>query len=265
MIYRKITRGSLELFMFPVVERGIAKAGFTTRSGGVSTGEWSSLNLGLSTGDLPENVLENRRLFFETLSVSGKSVRVEQVHGDRIIRVSIEQGSPGFADKPLTQADALITDESNLALITLHADCTPVYILDPVKRAIGLAHAGWRGTVQQIGSKTLKRMELEFGSRPEDCYALIGPAIDFHNYVIDEVVAQPVRETFLDGERYLTKIGEGQYLFDLQGLNVYDLVSAGIPLQQVFNSQLSTYQKEFYSHRRDGGKTGRLAAWFFLE
>jgi YfiH family protein len=147
---------------------------FTTRHGGVSTGTCSTLNMSWMVGDEPGNVLTNRSNICHALGADlDNAVAAQQVHGDRVAVLSADdrgKGARGMKDA-LEGVDAMITREQGIMLITCHADCVPVFLLDPVRRVIGLVHAGWKGTALQVAGKTVRKMQEVFGTRPRDCLA----------------------------------------------------------------------------------------------
>ena len=189
----------LPLLHYPLLnELDIVEHCFTTRLGGVSGGVCASLNLSFSRGDDPEAVMENYRRVAETF---GKTVDdfvcTDQTHTTNVLRVGkAEKGYGVTREKPYTDIDGLITNEPGVILSTFYADCVPLYFVDPVNKAIGLSHSGWRGTVGRMGKKTLGAMRDAFGTKPEDVYAAIGPSICQDCYEISEDVAMHFYEEF---------------------------------------------------------------------
>ena len=171
----------------------IAVHGLSCRRGGVSEAPWASLDLGLHVGDDPAAVIANRRRYLAALGLDASQlVTPEQVHGEAIARVGSREAGRGalsYADS-IAQTDALITDEPGLPLLLCFADCTPILFLDPVHRAVGIAHGGWKGTVRRIAAKTVLRMQQEFGTRPEELLTAIGPSIGPCCYEIGPEVEQ---------------------------------------------------------------------------
>lgn len=251
---------------FPFLERlGGLVALFTSRHAG---------NFSLLVGDDPAAVAANRR---RALALAG--VRPEQallaglVHGARVTRVDAPApgtgpGAPaGDAVGLVPETDALITDRPGLALVVTTADCTPVYVVDPVRRAIGLAHAGWRGTAAAIAAGTVAAMEQAFGSRPQDLHAVIGPAIGACCYEVDEPVAAVFRRTHGDQPGWLLPGRRpGHWQLDLPAANRDQLLAAGLPAAQVAVAGICTSCRvgEFYSHRAESGRAGRQAAILML-
>lgn len=241
-------------------------AAFTTRKGGVSQGEFAQCNLGLAVGDEPAAVVENRRRALLAVGLElSTMVAAQQVHGDRVARVGRGEAGRGALarETAIPDVDALITDESGLTLIIGCADCVPVYLVDPDRSAIGLAHAGWRGTVGKIAAKTVTAMTEDFGSRPGRLLAAIGPSIGPCCYEVDETVAGPLREAFPeDWPRLLTAGRPGHWRADLWTANRVALLQAGLGEDRIRAASLCTacYPKTFFSHRASGGHTGRMAA-----
>ena len=170
----------LVLLKYPLLEQtGIVGHCFSTRYGGVSEGFLGSMNLSFSRGDKKENVEENFRRITSVLGKSTKDlVFTDQTHTTNVRKVTAEDAGCGIVkDRGYTDIDGLITDEPGLVLATFYADCVPLYFVDPVHRAIGLSHSGWRGTAGRMGAVTLAAMEREYGTKPQDVICAIGPSI----------------------------------------------------------------------------------------
>lgn len=240
-----------------LTELGV-RHGFSARSGGVSCGEYGSLNLALHVGDDAVHVAENRRRFAGGLQLDSASlVTVNQVHGERILLVDeAARGRGAFSQADvLGDADGLVTDAPNLPLAMFFADCVPLLFVDPKKRALGVAHAGWRGTAAQIGRRMLETMQHAYGSRPSDCWLAIGPSIHPCCYCVGEEVAAQFPAACS------SRSGDGSVRLDLQAANRLQALAAGLPPQQVLDSGVCTCcnRETFFSYRADGGRTGRLA------
>lgn len=251
---------------FDIFPEDIFVHGISTRYGGVSCGPFDSLNLGLHVEDDADRVRENRRRFCRGLGVEAQAaVTCQQVHGDRIVRVTAENKGAGFLDyeNAIADTDALITNEKGLALMLFFADCTPILLADPVHRAVGLAHGGWKGTVSSIAAKAVAAMAREFGSRPADMLAAIGPSVGSCCYQVGDEVATRFREAFPDfvGEILRDKGADGTYL-DLQLCNTRQLETAGLQAKNIANAHVCTAcnSRQFFSYRAYNGKTGRIAA-----
>lgn len=222
----------------------------STRHGGVSPVPYSSLNLGGSTQDTPENVRENHRIFWDSLEIDGASVaKSHQIHGTEVLQVTKPGRFEGY--------DALVTDQKNIVLAVTIADCTPVLIYDAKKKIIAAIHAGWRGTVAGIVSKTVAIMEESYGSAPANCYAFIGACIDECSFEVGQEVADEFESEF---KRFDESIGK--YFIDLKLANKAQLVAAGILEESIEVSPLSTVtdNADFFSYRLEKGVTGRMLA-----
>lgn len=263
--------GQLPLLHYPMLEQtGIVEHCFTTRLGGVSEGIYSTLNFSFTRGDNPEAVLENYRRVAETF---GKTVDdfvcTDQTHTTNVLQVgTAEKGYGVTKERPYTDIDGLITNEPGVILSTFYADCVPLYFVDPVHKAIGLSHSGWRGTVGRMGQKTLEAMAEAFGTKPEDVYAAIGPSICQDCYEISEDVAEHFYEEFQGhGDEILISKGKGKYLLDLWKTNEIVMLEAGIRPERLAVTNICTCcnSEILFSHRASQGKRGNLAAFLMLK
>ncbi len=256
---------------FPAFEQyPFIRHAFSTRLGGVSQNVFASMDLSFHRGDSDENVLENYRRFCAAVGFDFNTlVASSQDHHTVIRRVGREQAGIGiWRPKDMQSVDGLITNEPNVTLITYYADCVPLYFLDPVRRAIGLAHAGWRGTVARIGEKTVERMREEFGSNPEDIIAAIGPSIGPCCYEVDEPVErQFVQLTDLAPMDFITEMPNGKFMLNLWEVNRRVIQHAGVPEQNITVGGLCTKcnSELLYSHRVMGAARGGLAAMLALK
>lgn len=242
------------------------KAIFSTRQGGKSEGIYRSLNLGFHVGDEYDKVLANR----ETLALATglpleRWVIGEQVHGAKVAVVHKDYAGSGAQDPSTTLkgVDALITREKDLVLVAFFADCVPVYLLDIKRRAIGLVHAGWKGTAYKVAARTVEHMKEAFGSQGRDCWAVIGPSIGPCCYEVGPEVVESFKG--FPGAGDILKPGEGGRLrLDLWEANRLTLLEVGLLPERVAVAGLCTacHPDIFFSHRRSGGRTGRLAALF---
>lgn len=222
----------------------------STRNGGVSKGFFSSLNTGRSTTDDKNDVEENRKLFFADLGIDESDAALSyQVHGCEVLKVENACRENGY--------DALITNKRNLTLIVSIADCTPILIHDPIKNVIAAIHAGWRGTVAQIVSRTIERMKQEYETRAEDCKMFVGPCIGFDHFEVGNEVADQFSGNLKHFDTFKMK-----YRVDLKTANMNQGLSAGILEKNIEVSDYCTFRDEdlFFSHRRDNGNTGRMIA-----
>lgn len=259
---------------------------FTTRLGGVSEGIYESMNLSFSRGDDPECVLENYRRVARVLGCEVDDIVCsDQVHSTNIRRVTSADGGKRIT-RPADYegVDGLVTDEPGVALATFYADCVPLYFVDPKKNAIGLAHSGWRGTVNKMGAHMCERMKVEFGTKPEDLIAAIGPSICQECYEVSEDVAEAFGKMLKGTEKIQREIQEseiyrtdcqvirpgrqpGKYQLDLWLANMIVLREAGINLQNISVTDVCTCHNPDYlfSHRASQGKRGNLGAFLMLK
>ncbi len=244
--------------------------GFSTRLGGVSTGDFTTLNLSFARGDEEEAVHQNYERILKSMDMKENRLAFsDQVHDTIIHRVTLEDTYASHQyEKKLVGIDGLITNEKNVTLVTSYADCVPLYFVDPVKKAIGLSHSGWKGTVGKIGKKTVEAMVREFGSEKEDIICVIGPSICFDCYEISKDVADEFMVNFTNEitSKILYDKGNGKYQLDLWLTNKYILMEAGIPEENITNSNLCTCCNHtlLFSHRASQGKRGNLAAFLSL-
>lgn len=234
---------------------------FTTRLGGVSTGHLSSLNLGTSRGDDPENVLENFRRLGSALGFDSHNlVLSRQTHSDIVCRVTEKDRGAGLFTPHLDECDALITDVPGLTLAVFTADCTPILFWDSKTGAVGAAHAGWRGTASAIAAKTVEAMGREFGSRPEDIHAAIGPNIGFCHFETDSDVPDAMLAAFGPKiQAFIRPQGEKFYL-DLKAINAWILGKAGVTDIDISTECTVCQCDRFWSHRVTKGARGSQAA-----
>lgn len=218
--------------------------GFFGRRGGVSTGEFASLNVSDSSGDKLNHVAENRAQIAGILGFSPEAlVTMKQVHSVTVLEVT-RQPSPG--ERP--EADAFVTRVHGLALGILTADCTPILFADPEARVMGAAHAGWKGATGGIAEATVAAM-VDLGARPDRIFAAIGPTISARNYEVGPEFATNLLRDHRDAENRITKPEGGREHFDLPGFVFDHLIAAGIGL--VDDLGICTYAepKKYFSHR----------------
>jgi len=247
------------------LEQAGVRHGFVGRAGGISQGNFASLNLGLFTEDRPENVAENEQRFCQALGVQ-TLVRVRQVHGRKVLVV--DGAVADEKSRRQTESDAIITDQPGVALAVLTADCVPIILFDPARRVAGIAHAGWRGTCLQVAAATVESMEKRFGSRPREILAAIGPGVGPCCYTVDEPVIKAAEESFGAEASHLIRRDHGQApVFDLLAANRLTLEQAGLLPEHIESSDLCTSCRPdlFFSHRRDRGKTGRQINFVMLQ
>lgn len=240
---------------------------FSERGGGSSQAPYASLNLGLHVGDRAELVVDNRRRLADALGARLEDFCfAEQCHGHRIALVGEADRGRGALDAAtaLPATDALVTDRPGLWLAILVADCVPLVLADPKRGVVALAHAGWRGTVDGIAALTVAAMEESFGCRPADIRAGIGPSIGPKDFEVGPEVAREFRTAFPQ-ERWpeLIRKGSGdRSLVDLWRANALQLEAAGLHPDRIEIAGISTASStgRYFSHRAEGGRTGRFAA-----
>ena len=237
---------------------------FSTRRGGVSSGEVNSMNMSLNRGDSEENVTKNYRRLCSAIGIEFSDlVASAQDHNTFVRRVTAKDKGIGiYRPRDLESVDGLITNEKNVGLVTYFADCTPLMFIDVKNKAIGAAHAGWRGTVGKIGEKTVLKMTEEFGSKPENILVSIGPAINKCCYEVDEPVAEKFRELGFEEGKILFEKGGGKYMLDLIETNRQILLSSGIHEENIIVSDVCTRCNHdiIWSHRATGGRRGGMCA-----
>ena len=259
---RREERDGLRVYRFETLPAGL-DAFVSTRGGGFSPPPWDSLNLGLRVGDDAERVVANRRRLLAAFGTSlERSVWCRQTHSDGVAVVGEEDAGRGAAaeDSVVDGADALVTDAPGLALCVKLADCVPVVVFDPVRRVVGVAHAGWAGTVARICAATVARMGERFGCDPGDLVAAIGPSIGPAAYEVGADVIGRAEAAYGDrAAELLAPLGEGRARFDLWSANRIDLEEAGVPAERIEVAAISTedHLDDFFSHRAEG-ETGRF-------
>ena len=257
---------------YPALERtGLVKHGFSTRLGGVSSGMWSTMNLSFTRGDDERCVRENFRRIAEAIGIPEQSIVCsDQTHTVNVRRVTRGDCGNGLTrEKSFFDVDGMITDEPGVAVATFYADCVPLYFVDVRRKAIGLSHSGWRGTVNRMGARTVEAMEREFGTDPKDLVAAIGPSICMDCYEVSSDVADQFVRDFPEKihDTILLDKKNGKYQLNLWEANRFVLEDAGIPRERISMPQLCTCcNPEFlFSHRASGGRRGNLGAFLMLE
>ena len=238
--------------------------GFSTRLGGVSDGDLNSLNLGVKKKDTEENILSNYKVFTKSLGIKMENlVLTDQVHEDKILEVDERDRGKGLSrESNINGIDGFVTNKKHVALVTFYADCVPLFFLDPVKKAIGLTHAGWKGTVKRIGQKTIKKMIQAYGTDPKDILIGIGPSIGKCCFEVGGEVIDVIEANFEGAEEYFYKKDNGKFMLDLWDINKDQFLEMGVLESNITVSNICTKcnKDTFFSHRGDNGKTGSLAA-----
>ena len=264
-------RGDMCWITFPKLEAcGAVNHAFSTRMGGISKGFRGSMNLGITNGDDIDVVRENyRRICFVAGIDSSRLVVARQTHTANVRIVSPEDVGKGITiPRDYDDVDGLITDMPGVGLVTLFADCVPLLFCDPVKKVIAASHSGWRGTAQEIGAVTVKKMHDTFGCRLEDIIAGIGPSIGPCCYEVDA----PVYERFSDIEKidasaFMKQTRDGHYMLNLWEANRLILIKAGITPEHIDTNDICTCCNGEYlhSHRATKGNRGSLGAIIALK
>ena len=260
-----IKKNGLEYIQFPKLNNtGIVRHLFSTRNGGVSTGECSSMNLSFHRNDTRNNVLKNYEIICGAEGIdTSHLVLSHQTHTNNVKVVTKKHCGTGITLPEFSDVDGLITNETGVALVTQYADCTPLLFCDPVKKVIATSHSGWRGTVKQIGKVTVQKMVNEFGCKASDIIAAIGPFIGKCCYEVDDTVYNEfLKLDFINPNDIFDYKPNGKYMLDLGLANKLILMNAGIKETNIDLSDVCTccYSEDLFSHRATGGKRGNLAA-----
>lgn len=251
---------------YPMLEQtGVVKHGFSTRLGGVSTGHCATMNISTTRGDDPKAVEENRRRIAEAVGVEVKDLTyTHQTHTTNVAVVGEKDRGACFPD-----TDGLVTDVPGICLVTFYADCVPLFFVDPVHRAIGLSHSGWRGTAGRMGKVTLELMGRQYGTDPSEVVAAIGPSICQDCYEVSEDVAWQFRENFGQGlwPELCYRKADGKYQLDLWRANLEVLLEAGVHREKIAVTNLCTHcnPEVLFSHRSSGTARGNLSAFLALK
>lgn len=260
--------GEVTYLTYPAFEKleGIIH-GFSTRLGGVSRGIYSSMNLSFTRGDDENSVMENYRRLAEAVGFSVENiVTSDQTHTANVrVITEADRGNGITKPRPYTDVDGMITNVPGLVLATFYADCVPLYFIDPVRKAIGLSHSGWRGTAAHIGAVTVRRMQEEYESLPEDIYGAIGPSICQECYEVSEDVILEFQKTFPEQSwrDLFYRKENGKYQLNLWEANRQIMLEAGLIEEHISLPGLCTCcNPEFlFSHRASRGKRGNLGAF----
>jgi YfiH family protein len=252
--------GDVRYYQFESLQHSDVVQAVFTRQGGVSPAPYASLNLSISTGDARENVAANRRRAFRALGREPESIAdLWQVHSADVVVVDSPLGEDGRSPK----ADALVTDRPEVTLLLRFADCVPILLFDPVRRVIGVVHAGWRGTLLKAPAVAVKTMAEHYGSRPADILAGLGPSIGPCHYAIGPEVVEQTRTAF-GAEADPLLIPNHSYHLDLWAANALALRQAGVEQIEVSAMCTACRTAEFFSHRGERAQTGRFGALIAL-
>lgn len=262
------TPGRTEIVKCEGLEKtGLLRHAYSTRRGGRSRGQFESLNLGLHVGDDVSDVVENRRTLCSEVGIDlSSAVFAQQVHGKVTAVVTSNDRGRGVCElrDAIRDTDCMCTVDKDVALAVMYADCTPVIVLDPLTPALGVAHAGWKGTALGAVGELVHTMHEAFGTLPESCMASIGPCIGKCCYIVDERVYEEFRanERELDGVFERLEEDSSHFRLSLKDSNRLQLLASGLLDQNIFTYPECCRCRSdmFFSSRASGGDTGRCAA-----
>jgi YfiH family protein len=253
---RQTSGQSLQYLQFPSLQNPDLSHAVFTRKGGTSPAPWDSLNFGGTVGDDQARVLQNQALALNELGLDVNGLHeVWQVHSGDIVKVEEPSSADAYA-----QADGMVTDLPGIALLMRFADCVPILAYDPENRAVGMAHAGWQGTLRLAAANLVRRMAAEFGTVPLSLKMAIGPSIGPDHYPIGPEVVSRVRKQFgQQADAYLHPVQDRLH-FDLWAANEDQLKSEGVRAENIENLRICTACNltDWYSHRGEHGATGRF-------
>lgn len=257
------TTAGVRLYQFESLAATSVKHAIFTRRGGVSEGPYAELNVGATVGDERSRVEENLRRSFAALGKPRNSLFDSWLVHNTDALVAEAPRPPEWERPP--QADIVVTNKPEVTLFMRFADCVPIVYYDPVKKAIALAHAGWRGTLLGVATAAVEALRANYGSKPEDLLVGIGPAISVEKYEIGSEVVAEVEKVFVEDALPLLPRSNGKAHFDLVGANQMMLNKAGVRKIELSNLCTATDTDDWFSHRTSGGKTGRFGALIALE
>ena len=269
-----ISTGILPMVESPLFQRETGlQHGFSTRKGGVSKEHLASLNLSFSVEDAKENVLENFRRIGERFGKTPEDfVLSKQSHETKVLKVGTKDRGKGITkDRDYEGIDALITDEKGIILSCFSADCVPILFYDPIHKAVGACHSGWRGTKGKILQNVVEEMRKHFSSNPAEILVAIGPSICKEQYVVSEDLALSFLEDYPDlGEDTaspIQRISKDKFQLDLWDLNRRIALDCGIKEEHISISGYCTMENPelFFSHRYSQGKRGLQGAFICLQ
>lgn len=254
-------KNELRYYTFDIFSNAVVQAVFTRR-GGISPAPWHSLNLGGSVGDDPTRVAENRIQVFRSMGREPASIHdVWLVHGTDIVYAD----APRPLQQPSAKADILFTDNPEVSLFMRFGDCVPLMFHDPKKKVIGMAHAGWMGTVKGVAKAAVEGMTSRYGCKPQDIIAGIGPSIGVDHYEVGENVINQFQEKYPENIEHILQSRSGSMFLDLWAANCLQLQNAGVEQIQISEICTACHLDDWFSHRAEKGKTGRFGALMALQ
>ena len=265
-IFDEKERFGVPYLSYPMLENtGIVNHGFSTKLGGVSKGHCATMNISTTRGDDPEAIAENKRRIAAAIGVEVEDMTfTHQTHTTNVAVVREENRGTRFME-----TDGMVTNVPGICLVTFYADCVPLYFVDPVKKAIGMSHSGWRGTVGKIGKVTIEKMTEVYGSNPEDLVVAIGPSICQDCYEVSEDVIKQFKANFAEGiwpELFYQK-NNGKYQLNLWKANEHVFLEAGVKKENIAVTNVCTHCNPdiLFSHRTTGNMRGNLSAFLALK
>ena len=271
-VMEDVEKDGVRYLEFPLLrDSGLVAHGFSTRIGGVSQGKYATMNFTFTRGDNPDHVMENYRRMAGVLGVERERMVLSwQTHTTNVRKVTREDAGKGIIkERDYHDVDGLITDVPGITLVTFYADCVPLYFLDPVHKAVGLSHSGWRGTVKRMGKVTIEAMRQAYGSDPKDMLCCIGPSICQQCFEVGEEVIREFQKEFSPGywEELFYGKDNGKYQLDLWKANEIILKEAGISQDHIQVTDICTHcnPEYLFSHRTMGNERGNLAAFLALK
>ncbi len=257
-------------YSFPALDAvPFVRHGFSTRLGGVSTGVYESMNLSFTRGDDPVLVRENFRRFCRAVGVDSHDAVVSAQEHHTVVynATAADCGRGVWRERGYTDIDGLLTDEPHVVLFTQYADCVPLFFVDPVKRVVGTAHAGWRGTAAKMGAVMVERMVADYGCRREQIVAAVGPSIGPCCFEVDEPVRLAFAEAMAFAKECTRQKGAGKSHIDLWEINRRTLLEAGVKAEHITVTDLCTrcHPDVFWSHRVTGPQRGSLAGCIAIQ
>lgn len=243
----------------------------TTRHGGVSDGAFATLNLGLGTQDRPLSVLQNRQILSDSVGIPQEYfVMANQVHGTNVEVIQKDRRGAGAFSRhnAIPSTDAMITDEPEICLFVMGADCVPLLFFDPVKLVVGAAHAGWRGTVNKVSAATVRKMQETYDCKPQDILVAVGPSIGPCCYKVGGEVITEVLKTFGSTEGLISfDNADSTPIFDLWAANKIQLLETGVTEENIEIAGMCTNcnSGDFFSSRFGKGITGRFGAGIMIK
>ena len=255
-------------YTYPFLNEKGVQSFTSTRFGGVSINKYASLNIAFHTGDEVVSVIENRKRLSSAILISlSRMVMAQQTHSANVYRVMADDAGKGAFNQhdAIADSDALITNVPNVCITIQTADCVPVLLYDPVQKAIGVVHAGWKGIMSSITVATVEAMHKAYGCNPLDMLAVIGPSISPEVYEVGEALLYAAEQTFGEKAALLCIPRKGKIFFDLWKATEMQLVDIGLLSANIQTTGLCTYSdSDFFSARKEGIQSGRIISGLML-